>query len=289
MEKVHDTIIFAKNVVNKVNQDHVRAHSAEAAFFLMMCFFPLLMLLITMLKYTSVTPGEIINMVEEITPFDVRDLLEPILDSIYNQTIALVSGTVIAAIWTVGKGVLGMADGLNTIYRIEETRNYFVTRLWAAVYMVALVIAIGVSAVIMVMGYGFSGFVSEKITLLSFLPDFSTIIPALIAMVVLTVLFLFMYSYLPNHRMKMSGQLPGAIFASVAWSLFSFIFSIYLDFSTNMSVLYGSLTTLVAIMLWLYVCMYLWFIGAEINHYLAAPELFSPDMPAPWEKSTAQG
>ncbi|MCD7956430.1 MAG: YihY/virulence factor BrkB family protein [Lachnospiraceae bacterium] len=287
MEKVHDTIRFARNVLRKVNRDQVRAHSAEAAFFLMMCFFPLLMLLITMLKYTSVTPEEIIVMVEEITPFDVRDLLGPILDSIYNQTIALVSGTVIAAVWTAGKGVLGMADGLNTIYRIVEPGNYFVTRFRAAAYMVVLVIAIGVSAVIMVMGYGFSGFVSEKITLLSFLPDFSTIIPALIAMVVLTVLFLFMYSYLPNHRMRMSGQLPGAIFASVAWSIFSFIFSIYLDYSTNMSVIYGSLTTLVAIMLWLYVCMYLWFIGAEINHYLAAPELFSPDVPAPWGKKDA--
>ncbi|MCD7765655.1 MAG: YihY/virulence factor BrkB family protein [Lachnospiraceae bacterium] len=93
-----------------------------------------------------------------------------------------------------------------------------------------------------------------------------------------------MYSYLPGRRMRFSSQLPGAIFASISWSIFSFIFSMYLDYSTNMSVIYGSLTTLVVVMLWLYVCMYLWFIGAEINHYLMAPELFSEDVPAPWAR-----
>lgn len=284
MEKIHETIRFARNVLRKVNRDQVRAHSAEAAFFLMMCCFPLLMLLITMLKYTSITPEDIIDTMEGLTPFEMREMVEPILNSIYNQTIALVSSTVIVAVWTAGKSVLGMADGLNAIYRIDEPSNYVVTRLRAAAYIVVLVLAIGISLVMLVMGYGFSGYVSEKITLLSFLPDFSTIIPALIVMLMLVGLFLLMYSYLPNRRMKMSSQLPGAIFAAVAWSLFSFIFSIYLEFSTNMSVVYGSLTTLAVVMLWLYACMYLWFIGAEINHYLAAPELFSPDAPAPWHR-----
>ncbi|MCD8023148.1 MAG: YihY/virulence factor BrkB family protein, partial [Lachnospiraceae bacterium] len=142
---------------------------------------------------------------------------------------------------------------------------------------------LGLSLIILVMGYGFSGYLSSKFEMLFFLPDFTTVIPALITMGILTALFVFMYSYLPNRRMKVSGQIPGAVFTSVAWSIFSYAFSIYLEYSTNMSVIYGSLTTLVVVMLWLYACMYLWFIGAELNHYLAAPELFSPDVSAPWK------
>ncbi|MCD8395815.1 MAG: YihY/virulence factor BrkB family protein [Lachnospiraceae bacterium] len=287
MKKIPEYVQFVRNVMNKVSHDHVRAHSAEAAFFLMMSCFPLLMLLITMLKYTSVTPEAIISAIEELTPFDVRDMLEPMLDSIYNQTIALVSTTAVAAIWTAGKSVLGMADGLNTIYRIEETRNYFVVRVRAAIYIVALVVSLGASVIILVMGYGFSGYVAEKIAFLQFLPDFTTIIPALLTVGLLAVLFLLMYTYLPNRRMRMSTQLPGAIFTAIAWCVFSFFFSVYLEYSTNMSVIYGSLTTLVVVMLWLYACMYLWFLGAELNHYLAAPELFSSDVP--WKQGRGQG
>lgn len=46
---------------------------------------------------------------------------------------------------------------------------------------------------------------------------------------------------------------------------------------TYRSVVYGSLTTLVVAMLWLYICMYLVFVGAEINEYLVSPELFQND------------
>lgn len=288
MEKGQETIRFARNVLQKVSRDQVRAHSAEAAFFLMMSCFPILMLLLTLLKYTSISAEELVIAVEDVTPFAVRDLIEPIVESIYSQSVALVSGTAVAAVWTAGKSVLGMADGLNTIYRIEENGNYFVVRLRAAAYIVALVASLGFSIVILVVGYSARDFVSERMTLFQYLPDFGTILPALLTMLILTGLFVLMYSYLPGKRMRVSSQLPGAIFASISWSIFSFLFSFYLDFSTNMSVIYGSLTTLVVVMLWLYVCMYLWFIGAELNHYLAAPELFSPDAPEPWEKTAAK-
>ncbi len=288
MEKRHDTIRFVRNVLKKVSRDQVRAHSAEAAFFLMMSCFPILMLLLTLLKYTSISADELVVALEDVTPFEVRSLIEPIVDSIYSQSIVLVSGTVVAAVWTAGKSVLGMADGLNTIYQIEEGGNYFMVRLRAAVYIIALVAALGFSVVILVVGYSARDYVFERVILFRYLPDFGTILPALLTMLILSGLFVLMYSYLPGKRMRMSGQFPGAVFASVSWSIFSFIFSIYLDFSANMSVIYGSLTTLVVVMLWLYVCMYLWFIGAELNQYLAAPELFSPDAPAPWERAAAK-
>ncbi|MCD7735748.1 MAG: YihY/virulence factor BrkB family protein, partial [Lachnospiraceae bacterium] len=250
MGKSGDTVKFAKNVLKKVNADQVRAHSAEAAFFIMMSFFPILMMLLTLVKYTSITPEEIMNAIEDLTPFDVSGIIAPILESIYSQTIALVSGTAAVTVWTAGKAVLGLTDGLNTIYRIEETRNYFVVRLRAAVYIFVLIVALGISLVILVVGYGARDYVTAQFPLFRYLPGFGTILPALITMVVLAVLFLLMYSYLPNRRMKLSGQLPGAIFASVAWCVFSYCFSIYLEYSVNMSVIYGSLATLVVVMLW---------------------------------------
>ena len=103
------------------------------------------------------------------------------------------------------------------------------------------------------------------------------VLPTGLALVILALLFAVLYTYLPNRKMAFIRQLPGAVFTSVAWAVFSYVFSIYLEYASNMSVLYGSLTTLVVVMLWLYFCMYLLFIGAEINQYLSAPELFTHD------------
>ena len=66
----------------------------------------------------------------------------------------------------------------------------------------------------------------------------------------------------------MLNQFPGAIFATFGWSLFSFVYSIYISYFSNFSSTYGSLAAIVLIMLWLYICMNITLLGAEINVFL---------------------
>ena len=88
-----------------------------------------------------------------------------------------------------------------------------------------------------------------------------------ISLAVLCVVFLLIYKVLPNRRASLKSQLPGAIISALAWSLFSLGFSVYLDVFHGLSSMYGSLTTTVLVMLWMYFCMYIVLIGAEINAY----------------------
>ena len=74
-----------------------------------------------------------------------------------------------------------------------------------------------------------------------------------------------LYRYLPNRRGRFRDQLPGAMFAAVGWMVISWVFSIYLDVFKGFSNMYGSLTTIVLIMLWMYFCMYCILIGGEFN------------------------
>lgn len=86
--------------------------------------------------------------------------------------------------------------------------------------------------------------------------------------------FLLLYSFIPDRRPKIKEEIPGALFTSVLWMLFSYLFSIYVDYFTNFSSVYGSLTYIVLIMLWLYVCMDILFTGALINRFLAEGNVF---------------
>ena len=73
------------------------------------------------------------------------------------------------------------------------------------------------------------------------------------------------YQFLPNRKSKLRYQLPGAVFTAVGWCGASLLFSVYMDIFKGFSNMYGSLTTIVLIMLWLYVCMYVVLLGGEIN------------------------
>jgi membrane protein len=84
------------------------------------------------------------------------------------------------------------------------------------------------------------------------------------------MLFLFwgMYTGMPNCKLKFIKQLPGAVFSSVAWIVITWAFSWYIEFYGSKSSMYGSLTTIILIMLWLYFGMYVIFIGGMMNNYL---------------------
>ena len=63
-------------------------------------------------------------------------------------------------------------------------------------------------------------------------------------------------------------QLWGAIFGAIALNVVSFVFSKYLYIFKGFSWTYGSLTTLMLIMMWTYSCFYTVFLGAEFNKWV---------------------
>ena len=70
---------------------------------------------------------------------------------------------------------------------------------------------------------------------------------------------------LPNRKASIRSQLPGSIMSAVGWALLSFGISVYVDYFNGFS-MYGSLTTIVLVMLWLYFGMYILLVAAEVNN-----------------------
>ena len=171
--------------------------------------------------------------------------------------------------------MMALIQGLNTINDEEEKRNYFVVRIVASLYTLGMIVAILISLFLMVFGET----IFEQLRgILSLVPYISIAIELLInfrilvVIGLLTIIFTFIYWLVPDKKVKYKKQLPGALFASVLWYAFSYVFSLYVDIYNGFSI-YGSLTFVVVIMLWFYFCMYIILMGAQVNQY------FSPAYP----------
>ena len=65
-----------------------------------------------------------------------------------------------------------------------------------------------------------------------------------------------------------AGFLAGAFFAAACWIIFSIAYSVYIDTFSDYTYFYGSLTAVVLLMLWVYICMNIFLYGAQINKYI---------------------
>ena len=82
------------------------------------------------------------------------------------------------------------------------------------------------------------------------------------------IIFLLLYKFMPRHKVTFRSQIYGAIFGAIALNVISFVFSKYLSIFKGFSLTYGSLTTLMLVMMWIYSCFYTVFLGAEFNKLL---------------------
>lgn len=87
---------------------------------------------------------------------------------------------------------------------------------------------------------------------------------SLILLAVLMLFFAMLFKMLPNRKTEVRNQLPGSLLGAVGWSLLSFGISVYVDYFNGFS-MYGSLTTIILLMLWLYFGVYILLVCAELN------------------------
>ena len=257
-----------KAFADRIVTDHVGAYAAQSAFFMVLSLIPIILLLMTLIQYTPITKADILRAVYELFPRTIRGTMVSIVNEVYNQSLATIPVTILVAMWSAGRGVLAITNGLNSMHGKPETRNYIFLRIRAAFYTVLMIVAI--VAILVVLGFGnsISLLVNEYVPVFQYITDFIIEIRTVASMLIVVPLALCIYRFLPNHKVRLRYQLPGAIFTAFGWALASFIFSIYMDVFRGFSSMYGSLTTIVLIMLWLYFCMYVLLLGGEINLFV---------------------
>ena len=253
--------------VKRMQEDHIGAYAAQAAYFLIMSFIPFVLVLTALVQYTPLTYRMLRQAILGFVPLNLQDFVLKIIAEVYTKSAAVVPISGVFALWSSGKGMQSLITGLNVIYHVKETRNWLTNRLYSMLYMFLFVLAIIISLLLLVMGNRIhSVLVIHAPFLGKMLGRFLTA-KTFLVFVVLFLVFLVLYRYLPNRKASLKSQVPGAFIIAVAWSLFSYFFSLYFTFFPNFSNMYGSLSALIMVMLWLYVCMNLLLYGAELNAY----------------------
>ena len=268
MDSVIRLIRAALEMKRDMERSHVGAYAAQSAYFIMLSFLPLMIMLLSMIQYTHIGKADIYELIQEIVPVGFQSWILGIVDEMYSHTMAAVSLSAIVTAWSAGKSFMALDRGMNAICKVERNPNYILMRLRGAVYALFFVTLLLVSLLLIVFGHSIHLLAEKHFPLLAIFTRILLSFRLVIMLALFILFFALLYKILPNRKAGFFEQLPGAVFASIGWYLFSFGFSMYIEWRNGRFDMYGSLTTLVLFMFWLYFVMYIVLIGMEINQWL---------------------
>ena len=261
-------------IYQKYKKDEITVYAAQASFFLMLAFFPFLMLLLTLIQLIpSVNKSDLQLLLVQIMPDMLDALVLGIVDDLYLKSPGtMLSLTALLALWSSARGMMGIERSLNRIYGSTQTRGYLIRRLICTGYTFLFMIVCVVSLTLLVFGNSLQEFLIRFLPFLESITRYVISFRSLLAIALFLFAFVLLYTIVPAQKQDPWQQLPGAVFAAICWLLFSYGFSLYFSNFSNFSYMYGSLAAVVMLMLWLYFCICIVFIGAEINAFYANPK-----------------
>lgn len=252
--------------MRKIKQDNIGAYAAQAALFFIMSLIPFLLVLLSLVRFTPMTEEMVLSAVELVSPGQrVSSNISAIVDEVYHNSGGILLVSLVFSVYSAAKTIQSLRYGLNIVYEIEETRNWFLLRLRAMVETFALIMAILLLIVLLMFGKKIQGMLVEYAPIVAVVTDLILRMRLLILFFVLILIFGSIYKALPNRKATFRSQLVGAVGCTAAWYVFTFGVSIYVNYFNGFS-FYGSLTTIVLMMFWLYFAMYIFLICAEVNN-----------------------
>lgn len=266
MQRVID---FTKDWVKRITKDDVFGLSAQLAYFFLLSLFPFLLFLVTLIGYLPIgeqTFNSIIGFIDVYAPSSISDLIKSTVDElVHKHNGGLLSISIIGTLWSASNGINAIMKAFNRAYEVDEDRSFIIGRLIAIVLTIAMVGVIFLSFLLPIFGKMIGVYVFSFFGLSGTFTAVWGALRWIISSVIFFIVLLILYKLAPNTRIYFRHAIWGAIFATVFWQLVSLGFSYYVSSIGNFSATYGSLGTVIILMIWFYISGIIIISGGVMN------------------------
>lgn len=259
----------ALHFIEALTQGAVRIRAGAIAYSFFLTIFPTLLFLFTLIPYIPIEgfQTELMEVLRDVVPQKLFAAIEgTVTDIAKNKRGSLLSIGVVAAL-------IFSTNGINTlIIAFNETVNSFETRNWFERRVVSLILVVLVSLLISV-AIGLIIFSEKIISFLvmnGILQDRFTIYLLLFGrwLVIVSLFYFaiaFLYYLAPSRKAEFKFFSPGSTLATILGILTSVGFSYYIENFNRYNTLFGSIGTLIIILLWFYINAIVLLVGFELN------------------------
>ena len=258
-------------LVQRYFRHNVGVQSAALAFYLLFMIFPFLIFISALLGMLNLNVTAILLALGEFLPRDVVDIIRAYLLHVSrNPSPKLMVFGLFFSIWFPMRATNALMVSVRTAYHLGPPKRAVIHRLKTLLYTVVLISAIALTLTLMTVGERLLGYAVGNFRLPLFLAELWARMRFPAAAVVGYFALFFLYALAQDGRGPWRDLWPGTLAALTAWMAVSWLYAFYVDNIANYSLLYGSIGTVIALLIWLNMSAMALIMGAELNGTLVS-------------------
>lgn len=241
-------------------------YATSGAYYLFFSLGPLTVILLGLLPYMPFTEQELMDALLDYAPGPFQELISRLVEGVYDGSKAAIGIGLVIELWSAGKVFSLILRTIEQIYDGRPHGSFLYRRFMGALYTAALIVLFLGNMVLLFTGeriLSSIGFMSRRAGLWAFLIHGRELFFFLVVTAVIALLF----AHVPQRELRYCRQLPGAVFSSAAWLIFSRIY-FWAVSSFGFYSIYGGLAVVIISLFWMYASLYLLFLGAWFNTLL---------------------
>lgn len=265
-----------RNLVRNNRKHDIDQRASAVAYSLTLACFPAVIFLFTLIPYIPINDldQQIMSLLQEVMPKGLyQEADQTIMDILSRPRRGVLSVGFIFTMIASTNGMMSLMRSFDMVYEDKATRGFLRVRAIAIGLTLLLMVVLFLSVVLLIVGDAVMSTISDwHVIRDTWIIFFVNVTRYLVSFGALMLAISLIYRFAPTHGSAFTFVNTGSVIASVLILLATYAFSFYLSNFSSYNKLYGSIGTMIALMIWFYLLSLLIIFGFEVNASIDAAQ-----------------
>lgn len=253
---------FIKKVIKLFSKEELYILPASLTYYFVLALIPILTLVVLIAGSFNVSVDSVIALINDVLPNKVALFVTEIISGKgFDSNIGIFN---IIAFCVATNGSYAIIKTANNLYKIEES-DIIKDRIKSIIILIDILMLMLFMIIVPIFGEKILLLVQESVGNLKDIIVILNIIKWPLTFLVLFINVKLIYTISPSKSIKSKNTTLGSLVTTVLWILSIVVLGYYLDYLANYDILYGNLSGIIMLMIWIYVIAFVFVLGMVIN------------------------
>lgn len=241
---------------------------SNIAFNLILAIIPLVTLVVLVASSFDISVETVADLIRKIIPEQASDVIINVISGKgFDNQVGLFN---IMAFIIASNGMYALINTSDALYKIEET-NEIKKRVSSILLLIIVLLLFLFLLIVPIFGENILYLINYAKLFGKHASTINLVFSVLKWPLTLLIVYLninLIYTVAPSINIRSKDTRVGAMFTTISWTLLTLIFRFYLTYFARYDILYGNLSSIIIMMVWVYFLSYIFTLGMAINVFI---------------------